>query len=284
MNYDRIRQALQYIEDHLDQPLTYEQVAEAQHFSPYYFHRLFSAVVGATITAHIRNRRLARAAALIAGTSLSLLDICMTCGFDSPQAFARTFRAAYGQSPSHYRRDRMIPNAPSVDELVIRFTNRLQGGMLVTPNLMKRDRLRIAGVTGDGMETGEIWCRFMQHYEAHGMPGECSAHGYEIRFYPGKGRDCDCHVGHAVNAAPADPAYTLVELPASEYASFEVFVSQGYDSENNAMDEWLAHNPQGYRERLLDGVHYCVEYYDERFRGEEEGSIVEIWVPVEKGE
>jgi len=48
------------------------------------------------------------------------------------------------------------------------------------------------------------------------------------------------------------------------------------------MTEWLETNQQGYRERRLGSAHYCVEYYDERFNGSEAGSIVEIWVPIEK--
>jgi predicted transcriptional regulator YdeE len=48
------------------------------------------------------------------------------------------------------------------------------------------------------------------------------------------------------------------------------------------MLEWLNENKQGYSERLLGTTHYCVEYYDERFHGSEAGSIVEIWVPIEK--
>jgi predicted transcriptional regulator YdeE len=48
------------------------------------------------------------------------------------------------------------------------------------------------------------------------------------------------------------------------------------------MNEWLKSNQEGYSERLIDGKHYCVEYYDERFKGNEAGSIVEIWVPIEK--
>ena len=48
------------------------------------------------------------------------------------------------------------------------------------------------------------------------------------------------------------------------------------------MDDWLSSNNEGYTEKLLDNRHYCVEFYDERFKGEEAGSIVEIWVPVEK--
>jgi len=84
-----------------------------------------------------------------------------------------------------------------------------------------------------------------------------------------------------VSDKQVNPAYRVVELPASEYASFDVYVARGYDSENSAMNEWLANNDQKYRERLLDGKHYCVEFYDERFHGEEEDSIVEIWVPIE---
>ena len=49
------------------------------------------------------------------------------------------------------------------------------------------------------------------------------------------------------------------------------------------MDEWLASNEEGYSEKLLNGKNYCVEYYDERFSGEESGAIVEIWIPIEKG-
>ena len=80
-----------------------------------------------------------------------------------------------------------------------------------------------------------------------------------------------------------DPAYSVLELPASQYASFDVYVKNGYESENNAMDEWLKTNQQNYTERLLNGTaHYCVEFYDERFQGEEDNSIVEIWIPVDK--
>lgn len=55
----------------------------------------------------------------------------------------------------------------------------------------------------------------------------------------------------------------------------------GYEIENNAMEEWLETYKQSYSERLLDGKkHYCVEYYDERFNGDEADSIVEIWIPI----
>lgn len=73
----------------------------------------------------------------------------------------------------------------------------------------------------------------------------------------------------------------LFELPVSKYAIFDVYTAHGYESENDAMCEWLETKKELYSEKLLDGaIHYCVEYYDERFNGNESGSIVEIWIPI----
>ena len=89
-------------------------------------------------------------------------------------------------------------------------------------------------------------------------------------------------VGFAVTDENVPADFELFRLPAAQYASFDIYPANGYDSENDAMNEWLASNGQGYREKTLGETHYCVEYYDERFSGEEAGSIVEIWIPIEK--
>ncbi len=67
-NLDRISLAMHYIDDHLNENLTFKHVADIFHFSPYYFHRLFSAVAGKTITAYIRDRRLERAGEMLVNT------------------------------------------------------------------------------------------------------------------------------------------------------------------------------------------------------------------------
>lgn len=110
----------------------------------------------------------------------------------------------------------------------------------------------------------------------------CHANGYEVRVY--ESDKCTVHVGYSVSSKDnIDSAYSVFELPASKYASFDVYVSNGYESENNAMDEWLKTNGEGYSERRInENTHYCVEYYDERFSGNEANSIVEIWIPIEK--
>jgi predicted transcriptional regulator YdeE len=204
----------------------------------------------------------------------------MECGYRSAQSFSRSFKASFGISPKEYRNQCLRPGGESVDSLIMKFTNRLKGGVLLNPKLIKRQALLIAGISGDGDETAEVWASFERLNMQQPLNNKLSSDGYEIRIYE-NGKHT-VHVGYLVKDARVDSAYTVISLPASDYASFDVYVSNGYDSENNAMMEWLATNKQGYAERLLGDAHYCVEFYDERFTGNEEGSIVEIWAPIKK--
>ncbi len=172
------------------------------------------------------------------------------------------------------------PVIMSVEEIVEKFMKKLKGGILVHPKFIKEGKLLIAGITGDGSKTGELWQQFIGLYKKIGFKNKISDNSYEIRIYDDN--QCICHVGVCVSDRNVDSAFTVLELPASTYASFEVYVAQGYDSQNNAMDEWLEANKERYGERLLDGKPYVVEFYDERFDGDNEDSIVEIWVPIQE--
>lgn len=279
-NFDRIKQALQYIDDHLEEPLSVESVAGHFHFSPYYFHRMFTAIVGQSLAAHIRGRRLARACVQLCRTDLRVIDIALACGYHAAQSFSRAFSGVYGLSPRAYRKRGELHAAISVEEMIEKFTNRLRGGITLHPNIIKRGALRIAGVSGDGADTWGVWQAFETLSGEKPLVNALSTAGYEIRVV--RGDVCTVHVGYAVSDGDVDAAYALMQLPASRYASFDVYVAKGYDSENSAMEQWLAANGQGYRERLLGDAHYCVEYYDQRFQGGEAGSIVEIWIPIQR--
>jgi len=279
-NFQSIKESLEYIDNHLDEPITFELIAEKFHFSAYYFHRMFSTIVGKTIAAHVRDRRLMQACIQLAESNRPVIDIALNCGYNSSQSFSRAFKKYFGVSPSEYRAEGYAPMAVTVDEMIRKFTNRLHGGVYLNPKIIKRDQLIIAGVSGDGYKTGEVWNAFETRHAKIPLENRLSDNGFELRLYED---DCSkVHVGYAVSSADVDEAYMVYELPASKYASFDVYVADGYDSENNAMNEWLADNPDGYTEKLFGNAHYCIEYYDERFNGNEDGSIVEIWIPIEK--
>jgi AraC family transcriptional regulator len=93
-----------YIDAHLDQYMDLETLAEVAHFSPFHFHRLFSALMGETLGGYLRRRRCEVAATrLSAQPKLSVLQIALDVGFGSAEAFTHAFGARFGCSPTTWR-------------------------------------------------------------------------------------------------------------------------------------------------------------------------------------
>lgn len=96
---------LQYIDARLDQPLDLRTLAEVAHFSPFHFHRLFSAWMGETLGDYLRRRRVEVAATrLIGQPRVSVLQTALAVGFGSAEAFTRAFAGRFGSSPSAWRK------------------------------------------------------------------------------------------------------------------------------------------------------------------------------------
>ncbi|MFH0761157.1 MAG: AraC family transcriptional regulator [Bacteroidota bacterium] len=101
----RINRVMDYIESHIADPMTLEELAEVAVFSKYHFHRLFTAMVGETLYEYIRRKRLERAAGLLAErTDLTVSDIATDCGYASQSVFNRAFREFFGMNPTRFRK------------------------------------------------------------------------------------------------------------------------------------------------------------------------------------
>ena len=192
-HFAKIKEALIYIDNHLAEPMDYEFLAQRFYFSPYYFHRMFSVIVGKTITAHIRDRRLEYACVLLSSTNNKVIDVGLDCGYNSAQSFTRAFKNAYGFSPYEYRKNGLAPSIITVDEIIVKFTNRLKGGMVLNPKIINQNSLIIAGVSGDGNSTGEVWSAFEKLHTEQPLVNRISDNGYEIRVY--EGESSTVHVG-----------------------------------------------------------------------------------------
>ncbi|MBI4694397.1 MAG: AraC family transcriptional regulator [Gammaproteobacteria bacterium] len=102
-----MHRAVEYIDRHLDRPLELGTLAEVACFSPYHFHRLFAAWMGETLGEYVRRRRLELAAARLAAQPRTrVLDLALSVGFGSAEAFARAFKSRFGCAPSVWRRER----------------------------------------------------------------------------------------------------------------------------------------------------------------------------------
>ncbi|MEO6379566.1 MAG: helix-turn-helix domain-containing protein, partial [Caulobacteraceae bacterium] len=87
----------------LDGDVSLEALARDFGYSPFHFHRLFSAAVGETPQKHVERLRLERAAYKLAITEDGVLEIGLALGFNSHETFSRAFKRKFGQSPSQYR-------------------------------------------------------------------------------------------------------------------------------------------------------------------------------------
>lgn len=99
-----IRDLLVWLESHLDQPLSLDNVALKAGYSKWHLQRMFKEVTGHAIGAYIRARRLSKAAVALRLTSRPILDIALQYRFDSQQTFTRAFKKQFNQTPAWYRR------------------------------------------------------------------------------------------------------------------------------------------------------------------------------------
>ena len=100
----RMHRVLEHIDRGLDQQLELDSLARLANFSPFHFHRLFTAWFGETLGEYVRRRRLEVAAQrLIAQPRLATLQVALSVGFGSTEAFARAFKNRFGTTPTAWR-------------------------------------------------------------------------------------------------------------------------------------------------------------------------------------
>ena len=100
----RILRVLTHIQEHLDEALDLEGLAQVACFSSFHFHRIFAAMTGETIADHVRRLRLERAGAELRSGGKPVIQVALDAGYEAHAAFTRAFKAAYGVSPAKFRR------------------------------------------------------------------------------------------------------------------------------------------------------------------------------------
>lgn len=102
----RINRVVDFIESDLDMDLTIEKVAKVAHFSPFHFHRIFSAFTGESLSSYIKRQRLEKAAGmLLYDTDTPVSEIAYRCGFNNVSVFCRNFKSYFKMSAGTYRQN-----------------------------------------------------------------------------------------------------------------------------------------------------------------------------------
>ncbi len=288
-----LQRVLDYVDDHLGDTLSADVLASVAGFSPYHFCRVFQWTVGHPVMEYVRQRRLAFAAAELAG-GRRILDIALEYGFETHSGFSKAFRRHFGCAPETYRMHAHSarPARPSLAQTA----KYVSGGIVMEPKFVSLPKIRLAGyeittTTADGQNSKDIPA-FWQAYMADGRVKTLHGAGFvtdhaeygacflvgpetgEMVYIIGvkAGDDADVPGGFAVRELPA-ATYAVFSTPPSEAANFTQNIQGVWQF---IFGEWF---PASGYEYMPGGVDF--ELYDERCMAET-GRVCDVYIPVVK--
>jgi AraC family transcriptional regulator len=99
----QMRHVTDFIQAHLDQDLSLEQLAQQAGLSPYHFSRLFRQTTGESPHQFVLGRRIEFAQQLLTQTDASLAQVALQSGFASQSHLSNVFKRRLDLTPRSYR-------------------------------------------------------------------------------------------------------------------------------------------------------------------------------------
>lgn len=272
-----VGKALWFIETHLSDRITLDDIADAGGVSRHHLVRSFGEATGRSVMRYVRARRLSEAARALADGATDILGVALDAGYGSHEAFTRAFRDQLGLTPDAMRARRHIDGINLVEPLSMHtdVTSELRppriedGRILLIAGLGARyNKSDIAGIPAQ-------WQRFVAH--VGNLQGEVPGLTYGVCCNP----DDDCNFDYIAGVEVTDfaglPAeLTRLRIPAQRYAVFhhQDHVSSIHRTWTAIWDEWMPRSGC----QPADAPDF--EHYGEAFDPPTGLGGCEIWIPV----
>ncbi|MBQ5342437.1 MAG: AraC family transcriptional regulator [Oscillospiraceae bacterium] len=289
-----IRTAIEYMEEHLEDSISAQDVADRVNISPFFLQRGFSVMTGYGIGEYLRNRRLYQAALDLRDTDDRVIDIAVRYGYESQESFAKAFSRFHGATPSQVRAGAAVNVF-----LPLRIDINIQGGNQMDYKIAPMFPFKVIGfekVFENETAQAEIpkfWDEICEKYANNIYAGNEPANPYEKAIVDnciGEYGVCIDDVGEdrfrylvagRYTGGEVPEGMTLYEFPRGDWAVFNCIGPnpQTLQSVNNRIfSEWLPGNP----DYELSG-NATVEWYD-CVNGEmtDPDYHSAIWIPVRK--
>ncbi|MFB2893512.1 helix-turn-helix domain-containing protein [Aerosakkonemataceae cyanobacterium BLCC-F50] len=99
----KLKQTIEYIEQHLGEEISLEAIANHLNMSQYYFCHLFKQSMGVSPYQYVLRHRIDKAKQLLKQRKLTITDVALECGFANQTHFTKHFRKLTGTTPRAYR-------------------------------------------------------------------------------------------------------------------------------------------------------------------------------------
>jgi len=137
----QLNHLMDYIDTHLTEEISGNQISKIVGISDYHFKRMFSYMAGMSLNEYIKNRRLSVAnVELINGAKVT--DIAYKYGYQSIEGFSRAFREWSGFLPSEVTKNKLQKSFPKFV-----FFIDIRGGVSMEFKIEKKEKFNIVGVS-----------------------------------------------------------------------------------------------------------------------------------------
>lgn len=271
------QKALWFIESHLADTLTLDEIAGVAGISRFHLVRAFSAATGFSVMRYVRARRLTEAARVLAGGAPDILALALDADYGSHEAFTRAFRDHFGVTPEAVRAATCLDHLKLQEPILMDSTliDNLQA-----PRFTTAKAFLVAGI-GDrfshenGAGIPGLWQRFHQSV-AH-IPGRIGQVAYGVCCNGDDAGNFDYIAGVEVTDYSDLPReFSKVRIPEQRYAVFthSEHVSTIRRTVNTIWNHWLPASGL----KIADAPNF--ERYGTNFDPLTGNGGFEIWVPV----
>ena len=287
-----IRKAIDYMEEHLEDNISVQDVADQVFISSFFFQRGFSVMTGYGLGEYIRNRRLYRAALDIQKSDEKIIDIAFRYCYETPESFTKAFSRFHGVNPSQGREGAPIrPFLPLTIEVSIR------GGNKMDYKIKNMTGFKVIGFARvfDGetayAEIPKFWSEVGEKYANNVWKGDAPADACEKAIVDnniGEYGVCIDDVGDGrfsylvagvYKGGEVPEGMTVYELPDSDWAIFDCYgpcPKALQDVNTKIFTEWLPGNSDFEFSGKAN-----IEWYGAGAPGSSDYHSA-IWIPVKK--
>jgi len=272
------QKALWYIESHLAEPLTLDDVAGVAGVSRFHLVRAFATATGISVMRYVRARRLSKAAQALAAGAPDILSLALEADYGSHEAFTRAFRDHFGVTPE------MVRAATCLDRLKLQEPIVMDSTLLDNlkpPRFETGKALLVAGLgercthENEGAFIPNLWQRF--HQTIDNVSGRIGNVAYGVCCNADDAGNFDyVSAVEVADFSDLPRQFQSVRIPEQKYAVFthSEHISTIRRTVNTIWNHWLPASGM----KAADAPNF--ERYDEKFDPVTGNGGLEIWIPV----
>ncbi|MDA9532219.1 AraC family transcriptional regulator [Bradyrhizobium sp. CCBAU 25338] len=275
------QRALWYIESHLAEPMTLDEIAAISGVSRFHIVRAFAAATGLPVMRYVRARRLTEAARSLAKGAPDILSLALEADYGSHEAFTRAFRDHFGTTPEAVRAATCVSQLKLQEPILM---NSTMLDHLAPPRFETAKAFLVAGPAeriscDNGAMIPGLWQRF--HQEIADIPARVGQGKNQVAYGVCCNGDDAGNFDYIAGVEVADFSdlprrFGRIRIPEQRYAVFThtEHVASIRRTVNTIWNQWLPASGL----RAADAPNF--ERYDETFDPATGNGGFEIWLPV----